>query len=241
MKHKILIMFMVLSVMLLFIGGCVEIAETEPTGEPPVTEAGENITTEEEPQREEVEGGEGEEVEEKIMSEELSELLAKAEQKVTSMYYLFYGPPQDHIGYGFYVRGEKMKVSLPARVRFDEGRHYDTVYLNTDTKLAYGYCEAPECADKETAFTVKYKDYIKETPFDKLKLVEYGEIKGDETVENRKTKVVEFEGKNVSGKMWIDTYSGLPLKVEEVVEGETIKTEYRSLSVNSVMEEDVTH
>lgn len=230
MKSKILIMLMALFMILFLVSGCIKKPETEqPTTEEEGTQAEE--AQQEMPQ---------EEIEERVMGEELSQLLAKAGQKVTSMYYLYYGPPEDQIGYGFYVKGEKMKVVLPARVKFDKESFYDTVYLNTQKKSAHAYCEAPGCLDKEKLFVVRYENYIRDTPFDKLNLVVYGEIKGDETIENRKVKVVEFEGRNVSGKMWIDTYSGLPLKVEETVKGETIRTEYRSLSVNSVMDSDVT-
>jgi outer membrane lipoprotein-sorting protein len=228
MRYKILILFAVL----LFVSGCAQAPETqEPTApeDGVVPEETPEETPEEEPEEEQ-----------RVMSEELLLLLARAEEKVNSMSYLYYGPPDSHIGYEFHVMGSNIKVVLPSRVRFDTNRYYDTAYLDTEEQTAFGYCEAPGCEDKETAFTLKYDDYIRDTPLDKLSLLEYGEIKAEETIESRKVKLVEFEGENMTGKMWIDTYSGLPLKVEETVAGDTLTTEFRNMGINSVTESDVT-
>src|SRR4030042_154583 len=117
MKFRVLALLTVFFVVFFLVNGCIKTAEISETPESPAEEgapAG-GTETQEPPQRE------GKEV-----SEELTQLLAKAGQKVTSMSYFYYGPPDDQIGYNFYVKGDKMKLVLPERVKFDTDLYYDT-------------------------------------------------------------------------------------------------------------------
>lgn len=191
---------------------------------------------EEEPAPEETE----EPLEEELtLSEEFTELLEKANSKVTSMRYVYYGPPEQQKAASFVVKDDKMKVSY-AKLQQDEEMEYDTVYIDIKAKTAEGYCKDNTCKDKETSVSVDFDEHYKETPLEKINQVVSAELSGEENVDDVKNIIFNFKNnKGEEGRIWVGEFRGIVRKIETTTPEET-KTEYTVVSANNVKDEELT-
>lgn len=163
--------------------------------------------------------------------------LFQKSSSITSMHYIYYGPPNDALGYEVYVGWNRSKVVLPKQVQFSDGLYFDTIYLDKRLGVAVAYCESDSCPKvaSKGPFRVDYSSYDFKTPFDFLGLVEV-KIKGDELFENRRVSVIDFiDRSGISGTMLVDKSVGVPLKV---VSNGTIY-EFRNTYFNSGILSDV--
>ncbi len=168
------------------------------------------------------------------IAEDVKALFAKR-SKITSMRYLYYGPPNDALGYEVSVVGKKAKVLSPKQIKADSGRYYDTIYLDLEAKSATGYCESASCPEKGP-FSSDFQTYSFKTPTDFIGMVTSAESKGTELFESRKAVVVAFrDSSGKEGVMSLDSTYGVPLKI--VYDGK--KYEYRSAFFNSLSQADV--
>lgn len=179
------------------------------------------------------------EEEELVLSEEFKELLDKANSKVDSMRYVYYGPPEQQKAISFVVKDDKMKVTYPKAKKQDD-MEYDTVYIDRAAKTAEGYCKDNTCKDKETGVILDYDEHYKETPLEKINQVISAEAAGEENIESQKTIIFQFKNdKGEEGRIWVEAFSALARKIETTKPSET-KTEYLEMSTNNVKEEELT-
>lgn len=135
--------------------------------------------------------------------------------------------------YTTWVGEEKVKRELPIIESPLHTNEIDVVIFDIVQKTALGYCESPTyCQRVGEIKTVDYDQYYENTPFDWLKLIVSAEKIGKETLFKREVWKLNVNN-NVT--MWIDTYYGMPLKVEVNGKG----YEFRDPVFNSVREEDV--
>ena len=173
------------------------------------------------------------------MTKRVKDLLAKADKTVTSYAYTYRGLPDRAMELSFSVRADKIKVELPFQTVVTPGTNYDTIFLDTMEQTGVAYCREESlnrCPDPERVFQVQYDTYFRRTPYQWLKLVTYAEETGSAAIDGRQTirLTADIEGKQTL--LFLDTFYGLPLKVEQ---GEDIY-EFRRLIANQVTEEDVT-
>lgn len=173
---------------------------------------------------------------------EIQQILAKS-ANVKSYSYIYTGRIEEPV-LTVYVVGDHTKVVLPTlRQTPPKTEYFDTVFLTTSTKQVVGYCldkDSNKC-DASRRFNVKYADYSKETPLEWLhEIPPTAVLSGSEKADNRNAAVVSWQEGTQKTRLWIDTYYGVPLKVEISVDG-TIKEIYTftSLIVNKYKESDV--
>lgn len=131
----------------------------------------------------------------------------------------------------YYAKGDKIKIVLPKPI--DVGmKRYDTVYVDRTRKKAIGYCEEKGyCKDRNKEIEISFETYDAPTPLDwKFSMDNYVT---DDITNGKKAEVYLDNGV----RYWIDTYLGLPVKVNDV-EGEHY---YNILSLNKVKDEDLVH
>ncbi len=138
----------------------------------------------------------------------------------------------------YYVRGDKMKIKKYDPLTTEQNEYYDTIYLDHSAKTAFGYCEDKSnarCTDYNKAFVLNYAAVKWEkTPYQWIHSFDYAEVTGHETIENKQTTRIETPD---GVKMWANTYSGLPLRVET---SNTV-VYFKDFALNSLSEKDVTH
>ncbi len=137
------------------------------------------------------------------------------------------------------LKGNKMKLALPDYVYTKTKEYYDTVYLDTLTNDAVGYCESRQiifCPDNNKQFPVNWKEYKHKTPFDWLNNIEDPHYDGVEIINARETIKLSYLKNNQEVFIWIDNFYGLPVKVVEP-SGNSWFFNYRN--VNNVKDADV--
>lgn len=147
----------------------------------------------------------------------------------------------------YFIKGSNIKIQLYSVNLYDRDNYFDTVYLNMETKTAFGYCEgvtSGRCPNPDREFKLNYDEFIIKTPLDWLADLTYAEWVGAEQFDERLAQMVEY--KRIGGntvRVWLDSFSGIPVQV--VVYGddlEDIRERYgfRDLTV-SVASSQVRH
>lgn len=257
MSKRVFLLFMVfLAVGLIMLSGCgkdIEVEKVESVEDKTGEVAGAWVEDVEIWEQEEsaVEGGKPVELDkeldekesvETLMPQKIADLLAKG-AKYTEMNYDY----KDSQGtYNIFIKDNKMKIELSSKTKFSGGENFDTVYLDTDTKTAVGYCEKKSICDKykDQEFEAQYEDYYKKTPLDWRNEIVTAEDKGPgEPVFSRQTQKIQYKKGNNIIKMLVGKYYGIILKVEEydpIRESIVNSYEYDLHGVN-VLNRDVTH
>ena len=180
------------------------------------------------------------------MSPELRELLGKADQKVKSYKYLYSISADNKFPHTYFVKGNYIKVTLFEVDPYVIDNYYDTVYLDTKSKKAYGYCEnLKRCTSRDVDNTKKtynltYEDYRVKTPYELLKEITFAEIVGPEVVENRQmTKIKQVNG-DILTEIWLDATYGMPRRIR-VTQGEKVLKMYNfsDMTFNTVKDDEV--
>lgn len=170
------------------------------------------------------------------ISAEVRGLLDKSKTRVKNIYYKYRGPETTKTGdnfFEFYVKDAKVKY-VPAReIRaLDLPDSYDVIFIDKTAKTAISYCEAAYCAYKGKKADLNYdKAYIK-TVFDWIAGIKDAKKVGEEVIDDRSIWKVEAN----NGILWIDTFYGIPLKIES--NGKTYR--FQQISANNVKNSDVT-
>ncbi len=188
---------------------------------------------------EEEEAEETEEASEELTSSEEAIALLSKFSKVKNIQFS-YVYSKDLPKNTYYVSKDKMKIKLEARFGV-VSEEYDTVYLNLENKIAFGYCENRDkdmCSDRNKAISVEFDDYFIETPFNWVEAVESVSLTGkSKTYENRNVKEMEFTRNGLKGAMFVDSFFGMPVYITL---GDNI-FEFRDMSVNELTDEDLIH
>ena len=178
-------------------------------------------------------------------SEKLQELLGLADKKVKSYEFVFAPPPDNLARDHYYIKGTKVRISLYQLNYFKQDNYYDTVFVDTVKKTATGYCEGlrpGRCFNTSQFYTLPYAEWSKtKTPYQWLKEIPFGEIVGSENVYDRPAFKVYYEKDGIMKWFWLDSFSGLPVRIIEQKGDRETKYEFRYLAVNSVTDDFVEH
>ena len=220
-KYTVLVVFLVI---LIYFTACARVQSptytTTPSGTKPVTEK----QPVQEPPAVEPQAG---------ISPEVQELLNKYKTKLRSINYKYKGPETADNFHDFYVKGDKIKY-LPwlAIKTLDKPESYDSVFVDKTARTIQNYCLAAYCTYKGKKSELSYADAYIKTIFDWLEGITEAEKLGEEVIDDRSTWKIQTN----NGILWIDTFYGIPLKVESF--GKNYR--FQQLSVNGVTDADVT-
>lgn len=167
------------------------------------------------------------------ISAEVRELLDKSKIRVKSIHYRYRAPETGNNFHEFYVKGDKIKYKPAREIQaLDQKESYDFIYLDKTAKTAVSYCEAPYCAYKGRKGDLNYAEVYIPTVFDWIDGLTKANKIGEELIDDRNNWKVETN----NGILWIDTFYGIPLKVE--FNGKIYR--FQLISVNTVQDADVT-
>ncbi len=168
---------------------------------------------------------------EQNIPQDVLDLLDKS-QKVKSIYYKYRGPGTGNDFFEFYVKGANIKYKPARELRsLDQKESYDSIFINKDAKSAASYCEAAYCAYQGQKEDLVYDEAYIKTVFDWIGEIKEAEKIGEEVIDSRNTWKIQAD----NGILWIDTFYGIPLKVESG--GETYR--FEQIAVNGVKDSDV--
>lgn len=175
-----------------------------------------------------------EEPEEEIkIPNDIKEILEKGKTKLKSYSYNYKSPESD-VSYKIYIKGNKIKIIPPEIVNVEEGKFYNTIYLDIEEKTAEAYCIGySSCEGKVGKIKdLNYEDAYIETPLDWLEKVTEAEKIDERQVEGRNSIYLET---NI-GKITVESYYGFLYKIED---GKKV-WEFSDAAFNSVKDSDVT-
>lgn len=179
-------------------------------------------------------------VKDKELTPDAKALLDKI-AKVTTVKFNYYTSSDPTVQDKYVVSKYRMKVELVNKVFFTPKELYDTIYLDFRNQDAAGYCErqsSETCPDKDKRYAVSYDDYKIRTPFQWYDAIEEASLTGrSKQLEGKTAKELSFKADGVEGKIWVDSYYGIPLEVEHA--GETYK--FQNMYINDAKEADTYH
>ncbi len=112
----------------------------------------------------------------------------------------------------FWVKGIAVKRELPIQKKVLNKNEMDVVIFNTVSRTANFYCESQKyCIKTGDIGSADYDQYYIKTPFDWAEEITSAEKTSEELVFNRKVWVLKT---NQEISMWVDIFSGLPLRVD---------------------------
>ena len=162
---------------------------------------------------------------------EIKELLEKSKTRVSNVYYHYQGPETGSNFHEFYIKGSKIKIKPYLETKtLDKPSSYDSIFIDKTARTAASYCEAVYCAYKGKKEDLNYGQAYIITIFDWAEVERAAKV-GEEVIDSRSTWKIETN----LGILWIDTFYGIPLKVES--NGKTYR--FEQIAVNSVQDSDV--
>lgn len=189
-------------------------------------------------------------------SQETTAILAKG-AAITNYHYFFNSLVRNSGGNydqttvpHIHIKDNLQKKSWSGTKRYEDNLFYDQVYLDSDSQTATAVCSsvsAVSCADLQNkAFSVSFvsqevvylNKLVTNLPAD-AKMI------GKETIDNRKSIIIEYSKGKYTEKLSIDEYYGLPLqRILYTIENENQvtleKDSYTLISVGNVKNSDVT-
>ncbi len=171
------------------------------------------------------------------------ELLGNADKRVKALEYHYRGPPDPSVVPMYTVKGSLVRIDLDPEMTISLEDFFDTVFINADTQSAVAYCRDVShirCPDKEKAYIVEFEDYYQKTPYQWLKMLTKPVESGEEFYQSRNVVILQETLDDIPTRMWVDVFYGLPLKLEQTINGEVVRTYFDELRVYAVSEEDVT-
>jgi hypothetical protein len=220
MNTKTFLGVLMLIGLLIFIVGCAVPEDTAPQDNGPAAN---------EPQQEQVEP----EPAKTELSQELTDLLAKS-AKYSSYEYVYQSTENAKYTAKHYVNGDKLRIKYDRIQKYDNFYYFD-IYLDKAKGLAFLICDDVEDCKGTKGREVMFDEFNMETPKEVVSHIDNGE-KVDETEwDSKKTIVVSYTNKDSNDeKIWLDKFSGLPVK-REIWKGDTKTTiTYNQLVTNPV-------
>ena len=167
----------------------------------------------------------------KPISPEVQDLLSKHKTKISSVFYKYKGPETGEFLYDFYLKDKKMKYSPIGNQKFfDERDSYNYIFIDSESKTARSYC-LDVCRYLGKKGDLNYDDASIPTLLDWIEGITVAEKVGEEVIDDRSTWKLDTN----KGTIWVDTFYGIPLKVESG--GKTYR--FQQVAVNSVQDSDV--
>lgn len=175
----------------------------------------------------------------KEIDPEIQKLFDKA-KNITNYEYDYTAPKNEFVGQVM-VLGNNMKIVFTKGPQVYMGYKYDTVYFELAKKTAVAMCTT--LGDCENMTAAKQEDYDRVyvgTIQDVIDQVIYAKETGEEMLDNRNCKVVNYKLLNgETGRMWIEKWYGVPLKRLYTMEDQQVSATYFSFSKDSVKEVEV--
>jgi len=164
---------------------------------------------------------------------DIKEILEKGKTKLNSYSYNYKSPESDE-SYKIYIKGNKIKIISPEIVNVEEGKFYNTIYLDTEKKTAEAYCVGYSTCGVNLGKIkdLNYEDTYIEAPLDWLAKVTEAEKIDERQVESRDAIYLET---NI-GKITVESYYGFLYMIED----DSSKWEFSDAAFNSVKDSDVT-
>ena len=133
----------------------------------------------------------------------------------------------------FWTKGDAVKRELPVQTEVLNKNEMDVVIFNTVAKTANAYCESKKfCIKTGDRGAVEYDQYYVNTPLDWKEMIVSAKKVAEEQIADRKVwKLLANE--NIT--LWMDTFYGLPLRVDVGSE----RHEFQEPIFNSVEDDDV--
>lgn len=171
------------------------------------------------------------------LDEEIAKILAKRE-RVKSLTYTYYDSEQGAQGDHYAVLGSKIRVDNFIPQNYHKEDLHTVVFIDRELGIQVGYCrDESRCKDIDPNKKVTpFKNYDRRTPFDWANLIKNGKIVNTQTIDGRNTINIETTIDGVPTLMWIDTYYGIPMKVQQ---GDFVIT-FDEIAFNTVKPEEVT-
>jgi hypothetical protein len=166
------------------------------------------------------------------IEETVKPLLGQAATRVKSLVYKYKGPETQNQVYDFYVKGTKMAYYNTDKNEYGDPDAYNVIYLDTAAKTAASYCTHQTCVPKGKRSDLTYSAVSIATPLDWVSGITSAKKVGEEQIERRSTIIVDTN----KGKMWIETYYGVPMQVEK----DGTLYQYQQMAFNSVTDAQVT-
>jgi len=182
------------------------------------------------------------EPEEEVLTEEIKAILDRVDEIVRSYSYLYALPPSEISGSMIYIKGNKMKITLKETSVYGFQDYIDTIYVDFVAKTASGYCEDARiqaCANKSKKTVLDFNQYNIKTPYQWLKEIPVAKKVASVIVWDRNADVLEHVEGDIRYTYWIDSFSGIPVKIIINGPGGHVINEFRYLSVNYLNDEDV--
>lgn len=154
-------------------------------------------------------------------------------KKTESLSYGYRGPETGPAYYKLYVKGARMKIVPQQKSKLlSKEDSYDAIYVDKLKETAKSYCDHRRCRFKGKKKDLDFDDFNYETPSEWLGKVKTSEKIGEEVIDSK--KVYKYKA-NDDMLIWIETYYGLPLRVEH--QGDVY--EFSKIAVNKVDDSDV--
>ena len=107
-----------------------------------------------------------------------------------------------------------------------------------------GYCEdnrLTHCPDPHRRFPMSFETYLIKTPYQWLKDIQFGKLTEGEKISDRLTKKIAYVKENAFVEQWLDTYSGLPLRIRITNATGSYIYGFNHLNINSVTDDVFVH
>lgn len=154
-------------------------------------------------------------------------------KKTESLSYNYRGPETGTAFHKLYVKGARIKINPQQKSRhLSKEDSYDSIYVDKLKETAKSYCDNRRCRFKGKKKDLDFDDYNYETPSEWLGKIETSEKIGEEVIESK--KVYKYKA-NDDMIIWIETYYGMPLRVEH--QGSVY--EFSKIAFNTVDDSDV--
>jgi hypothetical protein len=175
------------------------------------------------------------------MSPQLRDLLKRADEKLTSLKYLYGGTATGNLFLDtHFVKGTKTKIKKFSEDYYVREGYYDTIYVD----LSLACCEEQSrCKSHNVDNTGKKFDVdvtlekMPKSPYQWMQEVPASaQIIGPQTFNSRSVTYIKYtDDKGQMVEMWVDDTYGVPHKV---VVGETNKYQYNDMLFNGLKDSD---
>jgi len=172
------------------------------------------------------------------MTQELKDLLAKI-NTIQSYSFIDHQTKDEYL-----IRDDKIRINLFQKRGTKELGQYDTVYLDTTNKKAYGICLDKLCDIRlrEKYLTPSYDTYkLEQTPVARVKAIQYAELTGrTQQIHNVPTYQIVFTENNITTEMWLHNFYAYPMEIKITKKGIQTNISFDKVTINNINIEEVT-
>ncbi|MBT7902263.1 hypothetical protein HN587_00215 [Candidatus Woesearchaeota archaeon] len=148
----------------------------------------------------------------------------------------------DQDSFKYFVAGRDFKVVLPETRNLAgiNNSEFDVVFCDRVTETCYTYCTEDICSEKDLmANKIDYEYFEIKFPTEYLNSLTKAKIVEETTYGKFDVVVVEFESPSSNGRMFMQSYSGFPLKIFIESQNTTDVIEFKEFMFDNVKLKDV--